>query len=529
MQQGRAAWLLRVNRLYGPNEQWQRGAVFAEAFQGGCWPERTSVYRISRWETATVRVPYLAVRRYEELLDLPANGLVALLDAIYRYSAATVGNALQLDRGLREGSPHQAARLEELLEAARSEDVLTGSDWDELTSYLAFAPRQMITPRSAWTDIAERLLAEMIVADGVAWMQRYEALNRLLAHPVGQQHAVAACASLAADRTNQVFVETVSALDASAHPDASRHVLDQLMHPTNDRAQYGALLASIRKLRYGHFSEPQLRRLVPVVNELALDPARYEDAQPLAAELLRRLPTDVPAAAKARLRHVVIGDPTLNQVLPASRLAAAEAGQILIARITNTAMANMPRDVPNFHDELLPVLLDEMFFSPVFDVRLCAAILLFGTPYRRPLAVALALELGKHAASFSVDVAHAMIEALRILGDEKQRPIIERLTTASGVPPPITVAATQAIGHLGGSSEDRYWKSAVNHHAHLWDRTRNKTSASALSALIYGLGVAHNTALLQHVRENHQAPAMARAAASWWLNLPRTVYESATQ
>ncbi|MGR6320029.1 hypothetical protein Q2K19_25730 [Micromonospora soli] len=523
------AWLLRVNRLYGPNERWARGSDFAEAFQGGCWPERTSVYRISRWETAAVRVPYRAVRRYEELLQLPANRLVALLDAIYRYSAATDGSAPLLDRGLRDGNPHQVARLEELVEAVRSEEIVTGSDWDELTAYLAFSPRQVITPRSAWSDIAERLLAEMIVADGVAWMQRYEALNRLLAHPVGQQHAVAACASLAADRTNQVFVEIVSALDASPHPDASRHVLDQLSHPTNDRAQYGALLACVRKLRYGHFNDPQTRRLVSVVNELALDPARYEDAQPLATELLRRLPADVPASAKTRLRHLVAGDPTLGQVLAAGRLAAAEAGEVLVARMTNTTLANMPRDVPSFRDELLPALLDEMLFSPVFDVRLHAAILLFGTPYRRPVASALALELGSHATAFSVDVAHAMIEALRILGDDRQRPLIERLTTANGVPPSITVAATQAIGHIGGRSDDNYWKKALNHHADLLHRTGNKASASALNALIYGLGMARNTPLLDQVRNHHLAPAMARAAASWWLNLQRTVYESASR
>ncbi|PSK67196.1 hypothetical protein B0E53_00830 [Micromonospora sp. MH33] len=526
-QQDRVAWLLRVNRLYGRNEQWLRGDAFAGAFQGGCWPEKTSPCRISRWETAIVRVPYLAVRRYEELLQLPANSLVALLDVIYRYSATAICSAPLLDRELREGDPRRLTRLEELVEAARSDDLLTGSDWDELTTYLAVAPRQMITPRSAWTDIAERLLAEMIVADGLAWMQRYEALNRLLAHPVAQQHAVAACASLAGDRTNQVFVETVSALDASPHPDASRHVLDQLVRPTNDRAQYGALLACVRKLRYGHFSESQLRCLVPIVNELALDPARYEDAQPLAAELLRRLPSDVSASAKARLRHVVTGDPTLSQVLAAGRLAAAEAGHVLIARLANTTTATMPCDDRVFHDELLPVLLDEMLFSPVFDVRLYAAILLFGTPYRRPLAAALALEVGSHAATFNVDVAHAMIEALRILGDEDQRPIIERLSTAEGVPPSITVAATQAIGHIGGRSEDRYWKAALNHHANLWQETRNKTNAWALSGLIYGLGLAHHGTLLKSVCDNDQAPAMTRAAASWWLNLPRAVHESA--
>jgi hypothetical protein len=117
--QGRVAWLLRVNRLYGFDERWVRGSHFADAFQGGHWPERTSTYRISRWETAAVRVPYLAVRRYEELLQLPANSLVALIDTIYRYSAQTPGSAPLLDRGLSDAGPRHLTRLEELVETIR--------------------------------------------------------------------------------------------------------------------------------------------------------------------------------------------------------------------------------------------------------------------------------------------------------------------------------------------------------------------------------------------------------------------------
>ena len=59
------------------------------------------------------------------------------------------------------------------------------------------------------TDLATRLLGEMIASDGLAWMQRCEAMHRLLGHPVGQAAAVAACASLIADPSNQVFIETM--------------------------------------------------------------------------------------------------------------------------------------------------------------------------------------------------------------------------------------------------------------------------------------------------------------------------------
>ncbi|MFU8874360.1 hypothetical protein [Micromonospora sp. SL4-19] len=475
-----------------------------------------------------MRVPHLAVRRYEQLLDLPAGSLVALLDTIYRYFAPAVSTSPLLSRGADGRSADTTERVEQLLEIVLSDSVVTGLEWDELTAHLAAAPRQVITPRSAWSKMAERLLEEMIVADGVPWMQRHEAFHRLLAHPVGQQAAIAACAALAADRTNQVFVETVSVLDGSPHPDASQHLLAQLASPTNDRAQYGALLGCIRKLRYGHFTRPQLRRLVPIVHELVLDPASYEGAQPLATELLRRLPADISTNAKAHLSRAVALDPMAHQALAAPGSPAKdEAARLLVARISGATMARTPVEVPNFKDRLLPVLLAEMLFSPVFDVRLYAAMLLSGTPYREPLAAALTSELIIGATSGPLDEALTMIESLRIIGTSEQRPVIERLTTANGLPSPIALAATQAIGHIGGRSGDHYWRRAIEHHAVRWQQRRGGTHATALVGLVYALGIARNERMLQFVRDDASVPSEPRSAASWWLNLPRHTLDSA--
>lgn len=524
LHQQRVGWLLRVNRLYGPTERWLRLADFAQAFQGGSWPQRTSVYQISRWETAVVRVPYLAICRYEELLDLSSHRLVALIDTIYRHAESTGDPAPILARG-----PERLAapsRLTELVDMASSSMALvTGREWDELTRRLMAAPQVVISPQRAWTAIAERLLTETIVADGIAWMQRYEALSRLLTHPIGQQAAIAACANLAADRTNQVFIETVSVLDASDHPDASRHVLSQLVHPTNERAQLGALLASVRKLRFGHFTDGEMPALVTIIHELASDSTRREDVRPLAVELLRRLPGTASTASRNRLRRLAT-DPTLQQVLRTGRLAEEKASQHLVDRITNTVLALMPGDAPPFHDDVLPILVDEMLFSPIFDVRMYAAIAVSGTPYRQRLATAMSAELAGPAA-LATPVAPAMIEALRLLGGSEQRAVIERLVTANGMPAQITVAAAQAIGHVAGLSDDQFWGRAIAYHAHLWGRTRHAANAAALSGLTYGLGMSRNVAMLQRLRVDDRMPEPVRAAAAWWLNLPETVYASA--
>src|SRR5262245_31051171 len=83
----RVAWLLRVNRLYARDERWVRLGTFAAAFRGGLYPAGASQSKISRWETGTVRAPYLGLRRYEQLLELPECLLVAAADTVFRYAA----------------------------------------------------------------------------------------------------------------------------------------------------------------------------------------------------------------------------------------------------------------------------------------------------------------------------------------------------------------------------------------------------------------------------------------------------------
>ncbi|MET8837213.1 hypothetical protein ABZV78_25310 [Micromonospora sp. NPDC004540] len=462
------------------------------------------------------------MQRYEQLLDLPPNSLVAVTDTVYRYSAPFITPKPRLGRG-----PRRPGRVEQLLDRALSDDLMAGAEWDRLTADLAASPRGVIAPASLWDRIAERLLAETIIADGVPWMQRYEALNRLLAHPVGQQAAIAACANLAADRSNQVFVEPVSVLDASAHPDAGSHLLRQLVDPTNDLARYGALLGCVRKLRYGHFTAPQLLRLVPVVNTLLEDPTAREDARPLAVELLRRLPTELAVRYRTHLRRVAAADRLLRHMLEAGRVVGRETAQTTVVRIVGSTVAGLQREAPHFRDQLLPVLVDEMLFHPVLDVRLYAAMLLSAAPYRQPLAAALTAELA--TADHRTETVQAILEALRVVGGQEQRPLVERLITAAGVRPTVMVAATRAIGHMGGRSPDTFWLRAIAHHAVAARMSAGNAHNVALAALVYALGVTRNEPMLRKVTRQPDVPAESRAAAFWWLNLPRRIADSAVR
>lgn len=525
----RIAWLLRVNRIFGQDGQWARAGRFASAFQGGCWLGTASESKLSRWETAILQVPRPAIRRYEELLGLPAGLLVSAADTVSSYYAPVPGYRRSRAAGGQAAGVVPLERIETLVDRACRGDVMSGADWDELTAGIAAAPGLLLAPSSAWGVLAERLLAEQIVADGVAWLQRFEALGRLLAHPVAQRAAIAACASLAADPGNQVSIEVICALDGTGHPDASRHVLAQLASPTNDLTFYGALLACVRKVARGHFIPEQVTSIGTVLAGLVDNPARPGEAAMLAATLARQMPAEAPRGLARRLHMALARDAVLGGILSTGRLAPAGAAAEPIRRITSAAANRMPREAPWPHDNMLALLVDEMLYSPVSDIRLYAAVLANATPYRQPLAAALAAELARTVAAVrDTGLAERILDALRVVGGAAQRPIVEHLTLGRGLPPPLVAAAARNIGHLGGASPDAYWSRAITSHSQLWKRHGSAASEAVLRSLVYGLGIARNTAQLARVCDSSDIPVQARQAASWWLGQPRLIMRSAS-
>jgi hypothetical protein len=519
------AWLLRVNRIFGANGQFTKGVVFAAAFPGGCWSGSADVSKISRWETGHIRVPYLAVRRYEELLGLPANSLVSTIDTICRYLSGN-GDFFVSTRNQGKDLDAVIDDLEVVADKALSGGLMTGVEWDALNNALGAELRLVVIPRSAWAEISGRLLSEMVIADGLAWTQRFEALNRLLAHPMGQRAAIDACASLGSDRASQVVVEAVSALDGSGHRDASRHVLSQLKDSTSGPAFYGALLACIRKIRFAHFTDTELRVIGTVVADLLTGPCRHDDAQTLAAELFRQLPTGLRVGAGRQLQKEKAVGGSVKEVLATGRLATAGAA-VIAGRVADSVIAEMADRATSFRDKTLRVLIDDVLFSPVLDVRLYTAMLIQATPYREPLARSLTAEMAKPETMRRADLAATIVGCLRIIGGPEERPIIERLILASGMPPSVTAAAAHAIGHIGGTSTDPYWSKAIGHHSLLWHRHGSPAVETVLRDLIYGLGMSRNETMLARIREDASLPWPVRSAASWWLGLPRRTYESA--
>ncbi|MFE1796467.1 helix-turn-helix domain-containing protein [Streptomyces sp. NPDC059517] len=522
----RIGWLLRANRVYGQGGRWFRLTSFAEAFQGGSFLKPVDASRISRWENGGSPPSLAVLRRYEELLELPRNTLVSTVEMTMRYYGI---NALgpsprhaQSENG--QDRDRDLDRLEALFDRLCSTTLMSGSEWDEICRLLSAHPHLVLVPRSRWDTLAERLLAETIISAGNAWRQRFEAFNRLLDHPMARRAAIAACATLARDKSCQIFVEPISVLDISEHPDAVLHVLAQLDDPTNDRVLYGALLACFRKLRQRHFSEADLVRLGNSVEQLLTEPALAEESRLLAAELTRLLDPAEPVAGQLRL--MLAAHPLLHRILVDGRLASATTTGLAVQRIVDVVLASQTRELASFEDHTLPLMVDQMLFHPSFDVRLYATAMLAATPYRQELAAAIATELRRPAVLGSQALTHAFLGGLRQLGGPAERPLVEWLVSGRATPWAAESAAG-VIGHLDGVSSERFWRTEITRYSAAWRRTRSDGAARVLHGLIYALGITRQHVLLASIINDGQCPATVRAAATWWLNIPEFITRSA--
>lgn len=492
----RVGWLLRVNRCLSGRFGYERLGEFADALARAGHP-RVAVSTVSRWESGAISLPPWVPGAYESLLGLRPGLLSATADTVYRYHVSPTDAGALWARC----QPVDRDVLDELLERVLGADPVSGVEWNRLSARIAGEPGLVLAPARTWDLVSARLLTEMSVADGVEWMARAEAYHRLISHPRGQLHAIAAAAEAAADRSAQSMIGTLSVFTASAHADASRMVIRHITDPVTGRTFYGALLTSAKKLQYGHFDSKQVVTLLPVLADLLS--SNCEEAG-----LASRLLAMVPAALRARLpRYLGSAISSHPEPVPGSVLRMCEAITAGNASIVV--------------DPVLPPLVHEMLTDPVFDVRLCAMFLIYSSPYRSPVARALAGEL--LAGRRRRDDEHRMqrlLECLRVLGGPEERRLVEQLLLAPETTANIRDAAAYALGHVGGCTSDTFYRRAFALHVQRWRRHRDRRDASVLDRLVYAAGIAGRESPLRRVIVDAEQPSAVRAAATWWLNLP---------
>ncbi|WP_427921517.1 XRE family transcriptional regulator [Streptomyces sp. cg40] len=509
----RVAWLLRVNRLLAEESSLRSLPAFAAAFHGGVYDREVSVSTVSRWETGRTPVPWRAVRRYEELLALPRNTLTATARTVWRYWAP--GPVLDVAPAGPAVRP-----LEDLLEQAVSGDVMTGDDWDQLVDGLCARPDVVLMPSGTWSALAERLVEEMVIADDLPWMLRFESLNRLLNHRRGGRTVIAVCGAMAAGPARLTATEIVCALDNCGHPDAADLVLSELARPSGPLAHRGAVMACFRKVRYRHFDDGQLRTLVRAVRDAGGDGPTGDQVEPLRGHLSALYP-EYARAVLGRRATTRRDEPARNG--SGDRSGSDPDARALVAAAVARVTARLGTVEPDrVCDPAVPAaLVAETLASPLFDVRLYAAFLLAATPYRPVLADALAAELVRPPAVRHERLAIVLLDALRVLGDHRHRGLLQRLAVLPSVPRPTAYAAVRGLGHVAADrAGGDFLRTAVAHHHAVWLSDRDPVTAATLESLVYALGMASRDDLLTAILDSADFLPPARTAAARWLAIP---------
>lgn len=507
-------WLLRVNRRFGPDEALHSGRTFARAFAtGGSQPLAPS--QITRWETGELLPARGAIRRYEELLGLTPESMVAVADAMM-HSAAD-GAYL---RGGPEGEhDRDRDRLYDLLDRVTQADELSGADWSVLTEIIAARPQLELYPPRLWQDITDRLLDEMVDAVGVEWLQRQTAMSRLIRHPAAGRHAVARCIVHADDPASLLIVEPLSLLGETPEPMANRYVLQQLERPDGERALEGALQAAIQKVSQLHFQGEESARLMASVTALMNDPATGSGLLALTVEVGRRLsrqptyasvvPRRLPAASLA------------HHVWTSRRLAERTIAQSTSARIALGVQSRLSPKTEGM-DAMLAALTEEALFLPDPDRSFAAAMLIGATPYRIPFTRMLLdevkVDLARQRGTYPLASA---LRVLTLLGADSHRPLIHDLLTKRGASDSVRQSAAWATPFCSGRFSEAIWLQILAVQLAAWQRNPNTTNGSVLHGLTFAIGTERQPGLLAAIRENPAVPHTVRAtAASWLLRIP---------
>lgn len=490
----RVGWLLLMSRLHHPDPGFGSGESFNAALQQvGLRADRSAV---SRWESGKVTPRYQVLMAYEQALGLSPGHLTSVVNALRRSLGGEDLPAWAPVLDVRQAAFHD--ELDRLTDAIVDDDA-TGAEWLSFGHHVA-AAKNLYLHRDVWRHLAGRLVQEMSLSVGVAYLQRFEAMRLLLEHRVAQRWLLEAVGAFLNDPAVQVINDPVGVLEISRAPEAAEIVLDTFFTTESAEVLWATSESVAIKIEAGDYDEDEISRI-----ELSLGVRLKEPGASAGAfsDLIMALPRSAQQRLLRDSRAVPEHDQLQQAAIHGERFEP-ETTRKVSARLASAVRSRLSAGQLYDDDEMTPRLIREALFAARGDRTHYASIFLHGSPMRGALAAVLAAEIDR--AGLEDPLTPRFARLLRyVVTVEQEEAMLGWLPRASGA---VARDFARALGHMAsrgslaaltplleGSGPDTI----------LLDR-----------ALLYGLGMRQDPSLAAVAADLDRSEPI-RAGAAWWL------------
>ncbi|MCR6030611.1 hypothetical protein GGQ22_04040 [Nocardioides sp. zg-579] len=486
----RVAWLLSTNRLLAPDPELARREAFLKVLkEQGVQVDNT---RVSRWESGLQAVPGRVVATYERVLGRPEGSLVSI--------AAGLRRSFGTGAAPREPSLSEAdlttGSFEGMLDAAERGDA-GGAMWLRLAEDLHRFDHVFLR-KEEWTRLCGRLVDELGVAVGPAYVRRYEAAATMLRHRAAQRPMLRAVGSFVVHPDTQVVAPVLNLLTELPDAPAGELVLRLLASDDGNQRRAAASVAAY-KIARGHLQPDAL----PQLESAVLGALRRQDPLDgrldffdLAVHLPEPSWEQISGGLRTRRAFGMVTQARVtSELVPHAQTVA------IVAELAATAQAQTPTQHSREPDPMLRRLLREALLHVHKARRHHAALVIAASPYA-PAVAEQCLRLTGHPNDLLA--ARAWTVLMRVGHGGREDKVIRRARTEER--PTIRTRALLNVGMARGglANED-----AVA----LADAVVTQQRPAERQATLFALGMQGATEL-KTLAEHENADL--RRAAAWW-------------
>lgn len=488
----RVGWLLLMSRLHHRNAELALGGPFMAALSElGLQADRSAV---SRWESGKMQPRFSVLTAYERVLELRQGQLSTVVNTLRRAYSPEGQRAWSPVLDPQSEAFH--LRLDHLLDVLLS-DKATGPDWTEF-GYFVSAPDMLYLHGSVWRELTLRLVDQMSRSVGLAYLQRFETIRILLDHRIAQSWLLRAAGDYLSDPAVQIVADPISVLQISPTAEAAALLMESFLQTNSEPLSDATIPAIAYKLGAAQVAAADVDRI-----EAAL--MRSMRVRQRQLEGLEEVMVAMPEAAHSRLMEAsrgLRGHQELATAAAHGEWVRPDTAKRVSQLLADQVRAELPSAALYDEDQMTPRIIREALFSARGEHRHHASLLLLGSPLRRPLAVALVDQID--LVGWDDPTVPSLQRLVRYLAGVEQEPAMLRWATAPQTH--VLAEAALALGHLPSSGADL---------GILADRLVGDDS-HVDRALLYGLGMRQEPALVGLANDLAQPPVV-RDAASWWL------------